>query len=151
MDEGLQGVGLARSDTSAAALVAAGAEVQRGDLDDLDTLRQAATATDGVIHIAFKAFTGDMTGAAAADLTVIEAIGSALAGTDKPFVTTGVTLMLWMGGITDRPGTCSGESWAGTPSEEHSGMQELWVDTSADAGDSLAVTALASLPWDGAA
>jgi nucleoside-diphosphate-sugar epimerase len=98
-------VGLARSDASAAALAAAGAEVQRGDLDDLDTLRQAAAATDGVVHIAFKAFTSDMTDAAAADLTFIQTIGSALAGTGKPFVTTGVTLMLWMGGITGRPGT----------------------------------------------
>jgi nucleoside-diphosphate-sugar epimerase len=98
-------VGLARSDASAAALAAAGAEVQRGDLDDLDTLRQAAAATDGVVHIAFKAFTSDMTDVAAADLTFIQTIGSALAGTGKPFVTTGVTLMLWMGGITGRPGT----------------------------------------------
>jgi nucleoside-diphosphate-sugar epimerase len=98
-------VGLARSGTSAAALAAAGAEVQRGDLDDLDTLRQAAAATDGVIHLAFKAFAGDMAGAAAADLAVIEAIGAALAGTGKPFVTTGVTLTLWTGGISGRPGT----------------------------------------------
>jgi nucleoside-diphosphate-sugar epimerase len=98
-------VGLARSDTSAAALAAAGAEVRRGDLDDLDTLRQAAATTDGVIHLAFKAFTGDIAGAAAADLAVVEAIGSALAGTGKPFVTTGVTLTLWIGGVSGRPCT----------------------------------------------
>src|ERR1019366_1243607 len=54
-------VGLARSDDSAAALIAAGAEVHRGSLDDLDSLRSAASASDGVIHLAFKhdlAFTG---------------------------------------------------------------------------------------------
>ena len=90
-------VGLARSDASAAALKAAGAEVQRGDLDDLDTLRKAAAASDGVIHLAFKhdiAFSGDYMGAAAADFAVIQTIGAALEGSNKPFVGTGGTLML---------------------------------------------------------
>src|SRR5438128_8326947 len=47
-------VGLARSDTSAARLAALGAEVQRGDLDDLDTLRAAAERADAVVHLANK-------------------------------------------------------------------------------------------------
>lgn len=82
-------VGLARSDASAAALTAAGAEVYRGTLDDLDSLRDAAAASDGVIHLAFKhdlAFSGDFQGAADADRRAAEAFGEALAGSDKPFV-----------------------------------------------------------------
>ena len=90
-------IGLARSDASAAALKAAGAQVQRGDLDDLENLRKTAAASDGVIHLAFKhdiAFSGNYAGAAAADLAVVEAIGAALEGSNKPFVGTTGTLML---------------------------------------------------------
>jgi nucleoside-diphosphate-sugar epimerase len=86
---GHQVVGLARSDASAAALTAADAEVVRGTLDDLDTLRAAAADADGVIHAAFKhdlAFGGDFPGAIAADRAVIEAFGSALAGSDRPLL-----------------------------------------------------------------
>ncbi|MFI5912015.1 SDR family oxidoreductase [Dactylosporangium sp. NPDC051541] len=81
--------GLARSATAAAALRAAGAEVRAGSLDDLDVLRDAAVAADGVVHLAFKhdiAFSGDFAGATAADRAAIEAFGAALAGTGKPFV-----------------------------------------------------------------
>ncbi|GAA2643033.1 SDR family oxidoreductase [Paractinoplanes durhamensis] len=81
--------GLARSETAAAALRAAGAEVVAGSLDDLDVLRDAAVAADGVVHLAFKhdiAFAGDFAGATAADRAAIETFGAALAGTDKPFV-----------------------------------------------------------------
>jgi nucleoside-diphosphate-sugar epimerase len=105
---GHQVVGLARSDASAAALDAAGAEVHRGDLDDLDGLRAAAVAADGVIHLAFKhdaMFSGDRLGAITADQRAIETIGAALEGTGKPFVTTGGTLMLAFAGITGRAGT----------------------------------------------
>jgi len=81
--------GLARSDAAAVALRDAGAEVREGSLDDLDTLREAAASSDGVIHLAFKhdiAFTGDFAGATGADRAAIETFGEALAGTDKPFV-----------------------------------------------------------------
>jgi nucleoside-diphosphate-sugar epimerase len=82
-------VGLARSDASAEVLAAAGAEVHRGTLDDLDGLRDAAAASDGVIHLAFKhdlAFSGDFQGAADADRRVVETFAEALEGSDRPFV-----------------------------------------------------------------
>jgi nucleoside-diphosphate-sugar epimerase len=100
-------VGLARSDESAATLAAAGADLHRGDLDDLDGLREAAIAADGVIHLAFKheaMRAGDFDSAIAADLRAIETVGDALAGTGKPLVSTSGTLMLTFAGL-DRVGT----------------------------------------------
>ncbi|WP_028805661.1 SDR family oxidoreductase [Streptomyces sp. 142MFCol3.1] len=89
IDAGHQVVGLARSDASAEVLTESGAEVVRGTVDDLDVLRDAAVASDGVIHLAFKhdiAFTGDFQGAAEADRRAVDTFGQALAGTDRPFV-----------------------------------------------------------------
>jgi nucleoside-diphosphate-sugar epimerase len=108
LDHGHQVVGLARSDASAETVAALGAEVRRGDLDDLHGLRAAAAEADGVIHLAFKheaMRTGDFMSAVATDMAVIEAIGETLIDTDKPFVTTGGTLMLAMGDIAGRFGT----------------------------------------------
>jgi nucleoside-diphosphate-sugar epimerase len=88
-------VGLARSDESAAALEAGGVEVQRGTLDDLDTLHDVASSSGGVIHLAFKhelAFTGNFLEAAQADRRAVEAFGEALAGTDRPLVIASGTL-----------------------------------------------------------
>ncbi|MCX4577435.1 SDR family oxidoreductase [Streptomyces sp. NBC_01571] len=82
-------VGLARSEASADALTAAGVEVVRGTIDDLDVLRDTAAASDGVIHLAFKhdiAFAGGFQGAAEADRRAVDILGDALAGTDRPFV-----------------------------------------------------------------
>lgn len=82
-------LGLARSDAAADALTAAGAEVQRGTIDDLDALREAASVSDGVIHLAFKheqAFSGDFAGAADTDRRAIETFGAALEGTGGPLV-----------------------------------------------------------------
>ena len=81
---GHQVLGLARSDTGAAALTATGAEVHRGNLDDLDSLRSGAVASDGVIHTAFNNIseTTDFVAAVQADLRAVEAIGVALEGSD---------------------------------------------------------------------
>jgi nucleoside-diphosphate-sugar epimerase len=86
--------GLARSAEGAAALTAKGATAHRGDLEDLDGLRAAAAAADGVIHLAFRHDFDDYVGAAATDLRAVEAMGEALVGTDRPFVSTSGTLML---------------------------------------------------------
>ncbi len=105
---GHQVVGLARSEDSAAALQLAGAEVHRGNLDDLDGLREAAAAADGVIHLAFRhdwMRTGDFAGAIASDLSAIKAMAAALEGSGKPFVGTSGTMMLTLGGISGRLGT----------------------------------------------
>ncbi|OBH82742.1 3-beta hydroxysteroid dehydrogenase [Mycobacterium scrofulaceum] len=91
---GHQVTGLARSDESAATLQAKGAKVHRGDLDDLDGLRSAAAASDGVIHLAFKHDFDDFLAAAETDLRAVEAIGEALVGSDRPFVSTSGTLLL---------------------------------------------------------
>ena len=116
LNHGHQVVGLARSDASAEAVAAMGAEVRRGDLDDLDGLAAAAAGADGVIHLAFKheaMRTGDFMGAVDSDMDAHKAIGEALVGTDKPFVSTGGTLMLAMAGITGRPGTEDDQSEGG--------------------------------------
>jgi nucleoside-diphosphate-sugar epimerase len=82
-------VGLARSDGSAQRLEAAGVTVQRGDLDDPEGLAKAAADSDGVIHLAFQhelAFGGNFAAAGAADRRAVEAMGFALADSNRPFV-----------------------------------------------------------------
>jgi len=82
-------IGLARSESTAGTLRAAGVQVRRGSIDDLDLLHDAAASSDGVVHLAFKhdiAFSGDFAGAAEADRRAIEAVGEALAGSGKPLV-----------------------------------------------------------------
>jgi nucleoside-diphosphate-sugar epimerase len=86
---GHQVVGLARSEASEERLEKAGAVVQRGDVDDPDGLAKAANDADGVIHLAFQhevAFGGNFATAAAADRRAVEAMGAALAESDRPLV-----------------------------------------------------------------
>lgn len=89
-----QVLGLARSDASAASLAAAGAEAHRGALDDLDSLQHGAAAADGVIHTAFRHDFSDYAGAGETDRRAVEAMGTALAGSNRPFViTSGITVL----------------------------------------------------------
>ncbi|WP_243767773.1 NAD-dependent epimerase/dehydratase family protein [Paenibacillus agricola] len=84
IDGGHQVVGLVRSDNSAAKLKEAGAEVHRGDIDDLDSLRSGAVAADGVIHLAFNHDISNFAGSLTADLHAVEAMGAELEGSGKP-------------------------------------------------------------------
>jgi nucleoside-diphosphate-sugar epimerase len=99
IEAGHQVVGLARSDEGAAAVAAAGAEVVRGSLDDLDGLRAAAAAADGVIHTAYIHDFSDMEGAARTELGAVEALSGPLQGTGRPLVVTTGTALLKPGQV----------------------------------------------------
>ncbi|MFD1678236.1 SDR family oxidoreductase [Alicyclobacillus fodiniaquatilis] len=122
LDAGHQVVGLARSDKSAAAISAAGAEVHRGDLDNFDSLRNGVSAADGVIHLAFNniSATTSFVDAVEADRRAIETMGEALAGSNRPFVITSGTALLTPGRlVTEEDATDSASPAAlRIPSEE---------------------------------
>lgn len=96
-DNGHQVTGLARSDASAEVLTAAGVNVQRGTLGDVDVLSAAAAEADGVIHLAFNHDFSDYLDAASTDLRAVEAMGAALVDSNKPFVNTSGTSSLATG------------------------------------------------------
>lgn len=79
-------VGMARSDASADSLRAKGADVLRGDLDDLDAISAGAEQADAVVHLANKHDWSNQAATNAAERAAAKAIGDALSGTDKPFV-----------------------------------------------------------------
>ncbi len=98
---GHQVTGLARSEAGAKALTAAGAQVQRGDLDDLEGLRSGAAQSEGVIHTAFNHDWSKFAENCEMDKHAIEALGSALQGSDRPLLVTGGLAVLAQG----RPAT----------------------------------------------
>ena len=88
---GHQVIGVYRSDDKAPALAAAGAEVYRGSIDDPDSLKDGAARSDGVIHLAFNHDFSQFAANCETDRRVIEALGSALAGSDRPSIVTSGT------------------------------------------------------------
>ncbi len=108
---GHQVLGLARSDASAAALTAAGAEVHRGELADLESLRAGAMQADGVIHLAFTHDWANFGASVAAEAKALETLGAALEGSHKPLVLASGVLGLASG----RAGTEHDESTFKSP------------------------------------
>lgn len=89
--------GLARSDASAAALEGKGATALRGDLDDLDALHHGAADAEGVLHLANKHDWANPVATNATERAAVETLGSALVGTDRPFVVASGVAMLAQG------------------------------------------------------
>jgi nucleoside-diphosphate-sugar epimerase len=87
-------VGLSRSDAGAEALTRAGAEVLHGDVNDLDRLRTAAEAADGIVHAAFNHDFSNLKQNSEDDRVVIETLGEVLAGSDRPLVITSGTSLV---------------------------------------------------------
>jgi nucleoside-diphosphate-sugar epimerase len=111
---GHQVIGLCRSDDKAPALAAAGAEVYRGSIADPDSLKEGAARSDGVIHLAFNHDFSRFVQNCEDDRRVIAALGSVLAGSDRPLIVTSGT------GIANTvPGEPAKEDNATVGSETH--------------------------------
>jgi nucleoside-diphosphate-sugar epimerase len=131
---GHQVLGLARSDQGAKALAEMGAQVHRGNMQDIDSLRSGAAEADGVIHLAFNHDFSKFLENCEADRRAIEAIGEVLEGSERPLlVTSGLALVA--------PGRLATE--ADSPAPGFPRLSEVAAETVAARGVRAAVVRLA--------
>lgn len=116
--------GLARSDTSAAAIEAKGAHVRRGDLDDLDSIRAGAQDAEAVIHLANKHDFSDPAASNAAERAAVQTIGDTLAGSGRPFLLASGVAALTQG----RPATEDDASPFHGPDSPRGGSENLALE-----------------------
>ncbi len=127
---GHQVLGLARSEKSAQALTAAGAEVQRGSIDDLESLTQGAMASEGVIHTAFNHDFSNFVASAQNDQRVIETLGESMAKNGGPLLVTSGTLV-----VKAKPGKpATEEDPALPPDQMPRALSEVAADEAASSG-----------------
>ena len=116
--------GLARSDASAAALEAKGVDVWRGDLDDLDSIRDGAAEADAVVHLANKHDFANPAVSNAAERAAVQTIGDTLSGTGRPFLLAAGVVGLAQG----RPGTEDDVSASHGPDSPRGGSENLALE-----------------------
>lgn len=134
ISSGHEVLGLARSDNAATRLADAGAEVHRGALDDLDSLRSGAAGSDGVIHTAFIHDFANFPAAAQTDKIAIETLGEALAGSDRLLLVTSGTALLAAGRVVtehDVPDPSLAAAWPRRSEETALAMAPRGVRASA--------------------
>lgn len=113
LQAGHQVLGLTRSEAGAEKLRKTGVEVLRGNVEDLDSLREGATQTDGVIHLAFNHDFSRFQQNCEDDRKAIEAIGEVLLGSERPFVITSGTAIA--ANVDGKPSTEDGPTAAWNP------------------------------------
>ncbi|ODT68537.1 NAD-dependent dehydratase [bacterium SCN 62-11] len=138
LSAGHEVLGLTRSDGGAEALRAAGAQVHRGDLEDLDSLRQGAAQSEAVIHTAFNHDFTNFLAACEQDRRVIQALSEGLKGKDGPLLITSGT------GIGNRePGQPALEKYGPDPNHPHPrAASELAGQAALDAGINVSIVRL---------
>ncbi|BBP76738.1 NAD-dependent dehydratase [Pseudomonas sp. Ost2] len=129
--------GMARSEAGAQALIEAGAQVHRGDLEDPESLRAGAAEADGVIHAAFDHDFSRFAANCAKDRRAIEALGSALSGSDRPLIITSVASL-----GSAAPGQLATEDVCNTRHANPRTGSELTVNVLLDAGLNISVVRL---------